>query len=160
MHGLVLKYVRIYQSRADGKKLTTKVVGESWGNIAGNTRALGIIPHTLIDNAIKYAPEGSQVTIGLDESDDNITLSVKSLGPRIKRDEESRIFDLFYRGDEAREKYSEGTGFGLASAQNVARAHGTEIVVEQEANPKSGGAYKTEFRVAFDRASGGRGSRR
>jgi signal transduction histidine kinase len=160
LHGVVLKYLRIYQSRANDRQLKTAVIGESWGNVAGNTRALGIIPHTLIDNAIKYAPEGSRVTISLDEQDDAIVLAVESLGPKIGRDERSRIFDLFYRGEQAREKYSEGTGFGLASAQNVAKAHDTEITVEQDDNPGRGGAYRTEFRVSFDRAPPAAPSRR
>ena len=45
LHGLVLKYVRIYQSRARLRDISTVVLGESWGKIEGNTRALSIIPH-------------------------------------------------------------------------------------------------------------------
>jgi signal transduction histidine kinase len=155
LHGLVLKYVRIYQSRADRKGLRVAVVGDSWGEIEGNTRALGIIPHTLIDNAIKYAPDGSRVQISFEESRSQITLSVSSYGPRIEADERGRIFDLFYRGSAARQRYKEGTGFGLASAQNIAKAHDSQIVVAQDETPNAGGDYLTHFSVCLKRAGAG-----
>jgi signal transduction histidine kinase len=150
-HGMVVKYARIYQRRADLKRLKVKVSGESWGEIVGNTRALGIIPHTLIDNALKYAPEGSRVEISFSEDSQHITLSVSSMGPRIRDDERERIFDLSYRGSAARRKSKEGTGFGLASAQNIAAAHDTRIEVEQSLDATDG-FYLTTFSVSFKRA--------
>ena len=57
------------------------VVGDSWGRIEGNTRALGIIPHTLIDNALKYGPTGSRVIVAFEEDAETITLNVESFRP-------------------------------------------------------------------------------
>jgi signal transduction histidine kinase len=152
LHGLVLKYVRIYQSRAERKKINLVVVGDSWGEIEGNTRAFGIIPHTLIDNAVKYAPKNSKVEVSFAEDADYIVLSVISKGPRIRIEERSRIFDLFYRGNAARRRFKDGTGFGLASAQNIAKAHDTRIEVEQAPEPDGNGDYLTTFSVRFKRA--------
>jgi signal transduction histidine kinase len=149
LHGLVTKYVRIYKSRADNKQVTISMRGESWASIEGNSRALGIVPHTMIDNAIKYAPEGSRVFVTFLESGNTVTFGVESFGPKIEMEELHRIFDLFYRGQHAREMSSEGTGFGLASAQNVAKAHDTEIRVRQTERRGPGGTFETIFSVDF-----------
>jgi signal transduction histidine kinase len=159
LHGLVLKYVRIYKSRADRNGVAVRVAGESWAEITGNSRALAIIPHTLIDNALKYAPRGTTISVRFIEADKSVTLEVEGYGPRIEPSEVQRIFDLFYRGNAARRMSSEGTGFGLASAQNVARAHDTEIVVEQGDLGGPEQTLKTTFGVTFERAERRGGSR-
>jgi signal transduction histidine kinase len=157
LHGLVLKYVRIYKSRADRKRVTVNVRGTSWATIGGNARALAIIPHTLIDNALKYAPSGSSVSIIFTETGDTVTVAVESFGPKIAPSEATRLFDLFFRGEAARRMSSEGTGFGLASAQNVAKAHDTEIIVKQTDRRGPEGTHLTSFTVTFERV--GRDSR-
>jgi signal transduction histidine kinase len=151
LHGMVVKYIKIYQSRADRKKVSVVVSGESWGVVKGNARAMGIIPHTLIDNALKYAPERSRVNVDFHEDKHLIELIVSSKGPRIRSDERERIFDLFYRGASAKRMYKEGTGFGLASAQNIARAHETKIEVEQSKESDENGDHETVFRVRFEK---------
>jgi len=153
LHGLVLKYIRIYKSRADRKNLTVSVVGDSWGKVQGNVRALGIIPHTLIDNALKYAPQGSRITLAFEERDDEILFSVESYGPEIEADERPRVFDLFFRAKAARQMSSEGTGFGLASAQNIAKAHSTEITLDQSDKQGAENTFLTTFSVRFEVAS-------
>jgi signal transduction histidine kinase len=149
LHGLVTKYVRIYKSRADQKRLSVRIVGDSWANIEGNARALGIIPHTMIDNAIKYAPAGSRVFVTFRESGNTVSLAVESFGPKIEASEAARIFDLFYRSEAARQMSSEGTGFGLASAQNVAKAHDTEIIVQQTDRKGPEDTLETVFSIDF-----------
>jgi len=136
-HGAVTKYRKIYQRRLDSRHLKIILEGESHAQVEGNPRAIPIIAHALIDNAIKYAPEGTSITLGFRETSEWIDFSVQSYGPPILSGERARIFDLFYRGEIARQRDSEGTGFGLASAQNIAKAVGTEISVEQgnEAGP-------------------------
>jgi signal transduction histidine kinase len=151
LHGLVLKYVRIYQSWADRKQIKITLHSNCWADIRGNSRALGIIPHTLIDNAIKYAPDGTSVVVRFHETTESVTLVFESLGPKITPNEEARIFDLFYRGEAARKMTTEGTGFGLASAQNIARAHDTELCVAQD-QEQIKGAYLTRFSVTFRKA--------
>ena len=103
----------------------------------------------MIDNAIKYAPDGTRVTVSFEEREDVVTLGVESFGPLIRSDEMERIFDLFYRADAARAVNSEGTGFGLASAQNVAKEHNTEIRIEQTERRGPSGTFFTVFSVSF-----------
>ena len=152
LHGLVLKYVRVYKSRADRNGVAVNMAGTSWAEIRGNARALAIIPHTLIDNALKYAPRGTAISVRFHEASETVTLEVEGFGPKIEPEEASRIFDLFYRAEAARRMSSEGTGFGLASAQNVARAHDTEIVVKQTGQKGPDGTFLTTFGITFERA--------
>jgi hypothetical protein len=58
-HGVVTKYAKIYRARVKEKRLKVHEVGESWATIEAHPRALPIIPHALIDNAIKYAPRAA-----------------------------------------------------------------------------------------------------
>lgn len=153
LHGLVLKYVRIYKSRADLNGVVVNMHGTSWTDVRGNSRALAIIPHTLIDNALKYAPRGTAISVRFVETREKVTLEVEGFGPKIEESESSRIFDLFYRGEAARRMSTVGTGFGLASAQNVARAHNTEIIVKQTERTGPEGTYMTRFSITFDRAN-------
>jgi signal transduction histidine kinase len=149
IHGAIMKYVSIYDSRATRKGIDLSIRGQSWGSTYGNVRALSIIPHTLIDNATKYAPTGTAVIVRLKEDDEYVLLDVEGYGPKIHDDEVSRIFDPFYRGRAARVLSSEGMGFGLASAQNIARAHGTAITFTQGPQVGPAGTYLTTFSVRF-----------
>jgi signal transduction histidine kinase len=148
-HGLVTKYVRIYQRRIDERGIRLHELGGSFVDVRGNPRAIGIIPHALIDNAVKYASAGSEITISYAEDAQHVTFRVQSLGPRILEGERTRIFDFYYRGEEAQKVDSGGAGFGLAAAQLVAHAMDTNITVEQSSSPAAGGGYLTTFCVAF-----------
>jgi signal transduction histidine kinase len=150
LHGLVLKYVRIYQRRADQQGVTLNVRGISHASIRGNPRALSIIPQTLVDNALKYAPRETSVSIRFSEAAKTVTLEVESFGPQIRPPERKRIFDLFFRAEAARQATTHGTGFGLASAQNVARESGTEIVVSQSKERGPEKTFLTTFGITFD----------
>jgi signal transduction histidine kinase len=159
LHGLVLKYVHIYKSRADRKSLTVRVNGESWAKVEGNARAIGIIPHTLIDNAIKYSPRRTRIEVDFEEVGGWVVLSIENSGPKLEEDEKPRIFDLFFRGAAARAMSTEGTGFGLASAQNIARAHNTEITMSQSGRRGPDDTVRTKFTVRFPIAADGRSER-
>ncbi|MFZ2492173.1 MAG: sensor histidine kinase [Thermoanaerobaculia bacterium] len=146
-HGAVHKYLRIYEPLFARKQLRKIVTGTSFADVLANPQATSIIPHTLIDNAVKYAPVGSRVEVGVDDGDGFVNFVVRSVGPQILPHELSRIFDPFYRGDRAREAFEEGSGYGLYVSQLVAREHlGTEIHVRQTPTDDSDG-FLTEFAV-------------
>jgi signal transduction histidine kinase len=142
-HGVVTKYRKIYERQAEAKGLKFHQGGESYGSADGNARALSVIVHAFIDNAVKYAPAGSSIMLVFDEAEDVITFSVESLGPPIRDDEQERIFDLFVRGAEAAKRNADGTGFGLASARAVAIALDVEIGIDQDTQVRPGDTRKT-----------------
>jgi signal transduction histidine kinase len=150
-HGLVTKYLRIYQSAFDEKGITVEVFGESVGEILGHPAAVSVIPHTFIDNALKYSPRNAVVKVQFSETGDSIGFKVSSYGPRIGAGEGERIFDIFYRGKDARAHDEEGAGFGLYLAQFIARQLDTAIVVSQSDEPQLGKSYWTSFSVGFKR---------
>lgn len=145
-HGLVTKYRKIYQRQCDAKRLRVHSQGESRALVEGNGRAISIIPHTFIDNAVKYAPEGSSIILAFEENHDSLTFSVESFGPPILPEERAKICELFFRGSEARRRNGDGTGFGLASAQNVARVLDLPMSVTQDDTRT--GPEDTRFTVA------------
>ena len=86
----------------------------------------------LIDNAIKYTPEGGRVTLRLAKLDGWAQFEVKDTGLGIPAEDLPHIFDRFYRVDKARTRAQGGSGLGLAIAKWVAQAHGGDILVESE----------------------------
>jgi len=89
-----------------------------------------VVKH-LVENALKYSPEGSPVTITAEEKAGKIVVGVADHGPGIEEDERPRIFEKFFRGRRHRFD-TKGTGMGLAIARGIVEAHGERIWVESE----------------------------
>jgi len=85
----------------------------------------------LIDNALKYSPPGSPVLVGAEFSDGRLIVSVADHGPGIPEDEQSRIFEKFYRAEASRHQIP-GAGLGLVIAREIIQVHGGEIWVESK----------------------------
>ena len=81
----------------------------------------------LITNAIRYSPENSEITIELDRSNDEVSISVADQGDGVSSEHLEDIFKPFYRTSLARDRVSGGTGLGLAIANKAVTAHGGHI---------------------------------
>lgn len=88
----------------------------------------------LMDNALKYTPEGGTITLGCNISKQNVILSIQDTGIGIAREHIPHLFERFYRIDEARNKSTGGTGLGLAIAEQIVKVHGAQISVTSEIN--------------------------
>lgn len=88
--------------------------------------------YNVISNALKYSPEGGQVTFSIEEKEDMIIISVSDEGMGIPKESIGKIFDRFYRVDKARTRKMGGTGLGLAIAMEIISAHGGRIWAESE----------------------------
>ena len=86
----------------------------------------------LLDNAIKYTPEGGTVAVSLCRVDGHAQLNVRDSGVGIPKDELPHIFERFYRVDKARSKHVPGTGLGLSIVKEIVGAHGGSISVASE----------------------------
>lgn len=84
----------------------------------------------IVSNALKYAPQNSEITIRLKEEEEGIRVFISDQGHGIPREQQSKIFDRFYRIDKARARKMGGTGLGLAIAKELVQAHGGEIGVD------------------------------
>ncbi len=88
----------------------------------------------LMNNAIKYSPDGGVITCSLYKTKHNVILSVRDQGLGIPRSSIPHIFDRFYRVDKARSRAQGGTGLGLAISKEVVEALGGKIWVESTEN--------------------------
>jgi len=84
----------------------------------------------LMNNAVKYSPDGGVIKVRLMETHNNIILSITDQGLGIPPNDLNKIFDRFYRVDKARARKQGGTGLGLAISKEVLKAHGGNIWVE------------------------------
>jgi two-component system sensor histidine kinase SenX3 len=83
----------------------------------------------LLDNAIKYSERGSTIDVRVGTDADRVVFEVADHGIGIPRGDLERIFERFYRVDQARSRETGGTGLGLAIVRHVAHAHGGEVTV-------------------------------
>lgn len=91
----------------------------------------------LLDNAIKYTPANRAITAGAfpirrDDGSEWVEFMVRDTGMGIPAEEQSRLFERFYRVDKARSRELGGTGLGLAIVKHLVRAHGGEVRVESD----------------------------
>ena len=97
----------------------------------------------VLDNAIKYSPAGSKIAITVGQSHDRAFVAIADEGPGVAPEHRERIFDRFYRLDEARSRDHGGAGLGLAIARWAVEIHGGQITVD----PRLGGG--SEFRIVL-----------
>jgi two-component system, OmpR family, sensor histidine kinase VicK len=88
--------------------------------------------YNIISNALKYSPEGGQVTFSVKEEENNIIVSIADQGMGIPKENIGKVFDRFYRVDKARTRQLGGTGLGLAIAKEMVNVHGGVIWAESE----------------------------
>ena len=86
----------------------------------------------IMNNAIKYSPDGGTITVRLMETHNNIALSIQDQGLGIPKKDLQKVFDRFYRVDKARARKQGGTGLGLAISKEVIKAHGGSIWAESK----------------------------
>ncbi len=120
--------IRRTEKNASAHKL---IVKESDGILLAKMDARLIVQVliNLIDNAIKYTPNGSEIEISATEKDNEIAITVADNGHGIADDIKPRVFDMFYTGAEKIADSRRSLGLGLALCKSIVNAHGGEITV-------------------------------
>jgi signal transduction histidine kinase len=120
---------------AEGVHLEVEVYGKL--PASGDRERTSQILVALLYNALRHTPSGGRITMEGKLSDEWVEALVSDTGPGIAPEHLTRIFDRFYRGEEARTREEGGTGLGLAIARDLARAQGGDLTAR---NTQEGGA--------------------
>lgn len=103
-------------------------------NIAMDQKKMRLALQNVIDNAVKYTPGKGKVTITLKNDKMKLEMIVEDTGIGIPKDQQSRMFSKFFRGQNAVKKQTEGTGLGLFISKNIINKHGGDISFVSEEN--------------------------
>ncbi len=120
--------VEYFDNIADERGITFEVVasGEMFANAIMCRRAIG----NVVVNAVRYAQAGTAVRMRGETDGAGASIVIGNRGPRIARDELSRLFDRFYRGDAARSGLTESSGLGLSIVQAIMRLHDGSVAAD------------------------------
>lgn len=137
---------------AESKRIDIVVGGSVSAPVYGDRDLLMTAFRNLIDNAIRYSPEGTRVGIGLRDREGLVEVSVTDQGAGITSEEQERIFERFYRVDAARSRQTGGTGLGLSIVKHVVSNHGGEVTVWSQAG--QGSTFTVRLPEMEDAAAG------
>ncbi|MGW8265930.1 MAG: ATP-binding protein [Longimicrobiales bacterium] len=115
---------------AQDRGVSLEMRGE--GLAVGDERGLEQVLRNLLENAIRYTPEGGEVFLEIVEDEGTVQVVVRDTGTGIPTAALSRIFERFYRVDPARSRAEGGTGLGLAIVRHLVHAMGGEVWAESE----------------------------
>lgn len=130
---MVQSAIESYEPVAANKSITiTKDMPSIF--VMADRSALEQVVRVLIDNAVKYSPDKSMITVSAKNETTDVAIVVRDQGPGIDRKHQTKIFDRFYRVDESRSSQNtEGSGLGLAIAKSIAARHGFGLSVSSKA---------------------------
>ncbi|HEV8723052.1 MAG TPA: ATP-binding protein [Candidatus Binatia bacterium] len=138
---LIQRVLEVFWDQANRKKIKlTSSVPPDLPKLIGDLDRLQQLFINLVDNAIKYAPAGGQVTLTAvhaplqNGGPSHIEIAVSDTGPGIPEKDLPRLTERFYRVDKARSRDLGGTGLGLAIVKHIAQAHKAELKFESQLN--------------------------
>jgi len=127
---LCLASIDLVRARAEKKRLVVNFDGPERLRALADRRALEQILVNLLDNAVKYTPQGGRITVLADGGASSVVISVFDTGPGIEPRHQARIFERFYRADAGRAREDGGTGLGLSIVKHLAQAQNGQVGVE------------------------------
>jgi signal transduction histidine kinase len=102
-----------------------------------------IAVYNLLVNAVKYSEPGGKITLAAIETDDSVRISVRDTGIGIGAEDQAKIFEKFYRSDDARAQSRSGHGLGLSLAKEIVELHRGQLTVISE--PKKGSEFTIDL---------------
>lgn len=131
----VKKVMHTYSNNAQRKSITINFsMDDTLEKIDGNQLSIEALLSNLLFNAIKYTPEKGMVSLIISDKNKNVLIEVSDNGIGIAEDDQSKIFDEFYRAQNAKKLDTDGTGMGLSIASQVVKIHKGKIWMESILN--------------------------
>jgi signal transduction histidine kinase len=140
---LVSASARSMQPLALDRKVALDIETAAGLEVRGNPDQLRQLVVILIDNALRYTPEGGRVTVDAHRNDGTAVVAVSDTGIGIDPGALKHIFQRFYRADEARTRSDGGAGLGLSIAEQLVTEHGGRISAESE--PGHGSTFRVSL---------------
>jgi two-component system phosphate regulon sensor histidine kinase PhoR len=127
---VILSAIQTCREKTDAKNITVDLVCPEDLRARFDSRLMSQALVNLLDNAINYSSEKSEIQISAALKGQELMISVQDHGIGIPREHLSRLFERFYRVDKARSRELGGTGLGLAIVKHIAHAHGGRVTVD------------------------------
>ena len=132
--------IDLHAARAAVRDVRLRLDADAPVPVNGDADRLREVVDNLLDNALRVAPKGSQVRVGVRREHGRCVLEVEDVGPGLSDEEQTHVFEPFARGAAAG---GEGAGLGLAIARAIAEAHGGRLGVRS--TPGSGATFRLEL---------------
>ena len=140
----------LFWNRLDEKRLALSIVSD-FGDVSFrvDNKRLGLILQNLIDNAVKFTPEGGNISLNFRRGESVLVIECRDTGPGIACEDQQRVFERFYQGDSSRtgDGRVRGTGLGLAIVKHaVERLKGS---ISLESRVAQGSVFTVQIPVVF-----------
>ena len=132
LNSFVRETVEFIQPLAEEKNQTVIIESSEVISVKADSALLKQALLNLLDNAIKYSPNDSQITVSVKTENGSAIIEVKDNGPGISAEHIEKIFERFYRIDKGRSRKMGGSGLGLAIASWAIKSQGGKLIVESE----------------------------
>jgi signal transduction histidine kinase len=133
LDGVVREEAGRFHDAAEAAGVTLRVDAPAVPAVRGSGRDLALLVRNLVDNAIRYTKPGGSVEITvMRQADGDVALEVADTGLGIPSRDLPRVFERFYRVDQARSRETGGTGLGLSIVKHVSENHGGTVMVRSE----------------------------
>ena len=131
VYSLADTILKSFETALREKKIEAKIVGEETIVSADRGRLSQVIAN-LLSNAVKYTDENGKITVSVKQKEGSAEIMVKDTGIGIDKDDQSRVFERFYRTDKSRTRKTGGVGIGLSISAAIVKAHHGNIWCESE----------------------------
>lgn len=133
LSALIEQTARLMQPLADQKKIDLQAAKLPKVEIQADEQKIRQLVLILVDNAVKYTPDGGRVCVRYESTEKGkVRFAVSDTGIGIAKEDQAKVFDRFYRVDKARSREMGGNGLGLAIAQEIVHLHKGRIWIQSE----------------------------
>ena len=148
LSALIEQTARLMQPLAEQKKIDLQADNLPKVEIQADEQKIRQLVLILVDNAVKYTPDGGRVSVRYESTEKGrVRFSVSDTGIGIAKEDQAKVFDRFYRVDKARSREMGGNGLGLAIAQEIVHLHKGRIWIQSELG--QGTTFFVELRTKF-----------
>lgn len=148
LSALIEQTARLMQPLAEQKKIDLQADNLPKVEIQADEQKIRQLVLILVDNAVKYTPDGGRVSVRYESTETGrVRFSVSDTGIGIAKEDQAKVFDRFYRVDKARSREMGGNGLGLAIAQEIVHLHKGRIWIQSELG--QGTTFFVELRTKF-----------